>query len=583
METPFPRMRTYLYILLAVLFLGTMAIMLAEGLPLFDAFYFVVVTIATVGYGDIVPTSIYGKAVAVFLILAGVGTFIAIFSEVLSFRDKIRELPAVFSNDHLIICGLHETTDSLVQQFRREKTRTVVIGGKNGAFAAEHIPGPGTVMLSGDPKDPAVLSFAQLERARALLALTDSDGLNAEIALSAMKILEKRKGKPLPCILQISNPGLWKMIREQALTPGTSSAVRLDFYNGPALGAQVLIDTYFTPKLPAWSAKPSLLIVVGAGRLGEKIITRASREWFENGIPSSVLHIVLIDVHADAVKARLLSTSPHLKNAVNIHALPWDVQSPEFQAPGVLKEFESFSYALAFICLPDDSAGLTAALILSHHLIEMKAEIHVRIDHNPGLARLVQERPPETIQIIPFNSLSIASRSDLVLGGIREILARAIHDQYLATLSLHEPVQVDSAAVPWDYLPERFKESNRLQAEGILEKVRAIGCDIVPMTDWTATGFAFTPDEIEHLAEMEHVRWMDAMKKQGFSFGPVKDSEGKTHPAMIPYAELPEPEKEKDRDTVRMIPRYLALIDFQVYRLQKNRAQGRGDPLPPHH
>jgi hypothetical protein len=274
----------------------------------------------------------------------------------------------------------------------------------------------------------------------------------------------------------------------------------------------------------------------------------------------------LIDFHADTIKNRLYATYPHLKDAVAIHAIPIDVRSAEFQSAGFLHDRGSFSASLAFICLNDATAGLTAALALSHHLSGLEAQILVRMDHNPGLARLVEERPRGTVQIIPFNSLSLAAQPDLVLGGIREILARAIHDQYLATVSLQEPVPVDSATVPWEDLPEQLRESNRLQAEGILEKLQAVGCDIVPMTDWTATGFPFTPDEIEHLAEMEHVRWMDAMKKQGFSFGPVKDSEGKTHPAMIPYAELPEPEKEKDRNAVRMIPHYLALIDFQVYR-----------------
>ena len=117
MERSYSRIRSYLLLLLTVLVLGTLAIMLTEGLALFDAFYFVVVTIATVGYGDITPQNIYGKAVALILILAGVGTFIAIFAEIISVWDKIREIPVLFYRDHVIICGMHETTKALVQQF----------------------------------------------------------------------------------------------------------------------------------------------------------------------------------------------------------------------------------------------------------------------------------------------------------------------------------------------------------------------------------------------------------------------------------------------------------------------------------
>ncbi|MDD1708752.1 MAG: potassium channel family protein [Methanoregulaceae archaeon] len=75
------RMQSYLLILFTVLVLGTIAIMEVEGLSPFDAFYFVVVTIATVGYGDISPSDIYGKAITIIIIIAGVGTFVAVFAD----------------------------------------------------------------------------------------------------------------------------------------------------------------------------------------------------------------------------------------------------------------------------------------------------------------------------------------------------------------------------------------------------------------------------------------------------------------------------------------------------------------------
>lgn len=497
---------------------------------------------------------------------------------VIYFRDKIRQIPLVFCRDHVIICGVHETAEVLVQQFRREKTKTVVIGAlQQGSIEAENVRRYSTVMLDGDPKDTALLSLARVKRAKALLALTESDGMNAEIALSTMNLLEKRKGNPLPCILQISNPGLWKIIREKALSPNDWKTLRLDFYNGPALGARVLLKTYFTPFMDTLSTTPSLFIVVGAGRLGESIIVRASREWFERNPFSVNLEILLVDLNAVAIRDRLLATYPHLSDRVTIHPFAIGVHSAEFQSARFLKERAAVSYVLAFVCLNDDTAGLTAALTLSHLLIGIPSKILVRMDHNPGLARLVESNETGAVQIIPFNSLSIAARSDLVLGGVIEVLARAIHDQYLAMMqSSQKPAASTPAAVVWDDLPERLKDANRRQAEHILDKLRSVGCDVVPMTDWLATGFLFTPGEIEYLAEMEHIRWMDTMREQGFSFGSIRNEEEKTHPSMIPFHDLPEHEKEKDREAVRMIPHYLALIDLQIYR-PDGMIRGEGD------
>jgi hypothetical protein len=75
------RMQAYLLLLSAVLVIGTVSMMAGEGLAPFDAFYFIVVTIATVGYGDITPSSMYGKALAIILIIAGVGTFVAVIAD----------------------------------------------------------------------------------------------------------------------------------------------------------------------------------------------------------------------------------------------------------------------------------------------------------------------------------------------------------------------------------------------------------------------------------------------------------------------------------------------------------------------
>jgi hypothetical protein len=52
-------------------------------------------------------------------------------------------------------------------------------------------------------------------------------------------------------------------------------------------------------------------------------------------------------------------------------------------------------------------------------------------------------------------------------------------------------------------------------------------------------------------------------------YGSQRDDAQKIHPSLVPYGELSEPEKEKDRDTIRQIPEILSLIDFQVYRQPK--------------
>ena len=72
------RLKIYLIIFLAIMVLGSAGFMLSEHLPLADALYFSIVTVATVGYGDIAPTTAIGKILAILMIFAGTGTFLGV-------------------------------------------------------------------------------------------------------------------------------------------------------------------------------------------------------------------------------------------------------------------------------------------------------------------------------------------------------------------------------------------------------------------------------------------------------------------------------------------------------------------------
>ncbi|WP_083553141.1 potassium channel family protein [Syntrophotalea acetylenivorans] len=74
------RLFIYLAIFILVMLIGTFGFSLIEKLSLIDAAYFTMVTIATVGYGDISPATATGKGLAIFLIFAGVGTFVSLLA-----------------------------------------------------------------------------------------------------------------------------------------------------------------------------------------------------------------------------------------------------------------------------------------------------------------------------------------------------------------------------------------------------------------------------------------------------------------------------------------------------------------------
>ena len=148
---------------------------------------------------------------------------------------------------------------------------------------------------------------------------------------------------------------------------------------------------------------------------------------------------------------------------------------------------------------------------------------------------------------------------------IRETIARAVQDLYRQNQADRKPPD-DPAMVEWDQLREDLKESNRQQADHFLELLRRIGCLAHPVTDREIVIMAFTEDEIEFMAELEHERWNQERTKEGWTLGPERDLEKKISPHLVPWSKLPDDIREYDRETVRGIPQLLAQIGLEIRR-----------------
>jgi hypothetical protein len=148
-------------------------------------------------------------------------------------------------------------------------------------------------------------------------------------------------------------------------------------------------------------------------------------------------------------------------------------------------------------------------------------------------------------------------------------LAPEIHELYRHDRR-NELAKQNKAMADWGALPASLQGSNRDQAHHILEKLKAIGCQVVP-ADGDAPGeFAFTKEEVELLAEIEHGRWNVERLLDGWRYGEVKDVDRKISPYLVSWPELTEEVKKWDRDAVEAIPGLLAKVALQITRGTKN-------------
>lgn len=68
----------------------------------------------------------------------------------------------------------------------------------------------------------------------------------------------------------------------------------------------------------------------------------------------------------------------------------------------------------------------------------------------------------------------------------------------------------------------------------------------------------------EKIAENVHEVWAQSRMAGGWTYGPVRDDSKKQHPCLVPYDELPEIEKEYDRNTSQETLKVIIKLGFKI-------------------
>jgi len=183
-------------VILILLFAGTAGYHLIEGWPLFDALYMTVITITTVGYGEIHQLSKQGRIFTVFLIMSGFGgmgyvlgsivqTFIAGQIRMALGRRKLEKKVKKLKN-HYILCGYGRIGSFIAREFAVENIPFVVV--EKDLDRIKVIEEDGFPYVEGDATDDEILISAGVERAKCLVAATGSDADNLYITLSTRSL-----------------------------------------------------------------------------------------------------------------------------------------------------------------------------------------------------------------------------------------------------------------------------------------------------------------------------------------------------------------------------------------------------------
>ena len=182
-----------------LVFIGSTAIYLFENPAnggqvnnLFDAFYWAIVTVATVGYGDITPQTSGGRIIAMALILVGLGVLSFLISIIVAaFNEEMDELRESSTyaelnrlDSFIIICGFGRVGQHIARQLDKDRLSFVIIDTKDvNVLKAKRL---GYFVIHEDASKNGVIQNAGINKgASAIICTTGDDVINVYITLTS--------------------------------------------------------------------------------------------------------------------------------------------------------------------------------------------------------------------------------------------------------------------------------------------------------------------------------------------------------------------------------------------------------------
>jgi voltage-gated potassium channel len=208
-----------------------------------DSFYMTFITIATIGYGEVVDLSQHpmGRLFTVFISVVGIGTLSYLFSTLLallmdsdlnaSLRKKRMEKLISHMNGHYVVCGIGRVGSNVATELIKTKRAFVVIERDRTALDNWLSHHPETLYLHDDAADDDALQRAGVAHATGVFAVTGDDSHNLMVALSVKMIHPKAR-----VVVRLHDIGNTKKARRA----GADEIVSPDFTGGMRIASAMV-------------------------------------------------------------------------------------------------------------------------------------------------------------------------------------------------------------------------------------------------------------------------------------------------------------------------------------------------------
>ncbi|MBD5476479.1 MAG: hypothetical protein HDR17_10965 [Lachnospiraceae bacterium] len=491
-------------ILLTILYCSESANSDATIRTLGDAFWYSLVTLTTVGYGDLIPVTPLGHAVGMVFLLLSAGIMVTLLGAVVSFITS-EGLPFLMlglqrHKNWYYFADCEVESNTLAANIYKEDSNALIIYGEKRSSQRE-LPDYPCIYVSASPDRIVAKKENTGTKCKVFLMKENDIGVNSR-AVNLHKL-------PVEVYARTSN-GQDKL------------SGNINFFHSDECCARQY-----------WRSKPlcgheNTIVLIGFGNYGQSILERA----ILTNIISIEQHVAY---HIFGNAGEFLAIHYRLGELFSLNEVSLTRDSLIFHDEAWVENRSLLEQAdRIIICEDDEQAGWSIFWSLNKYY-RVPGRIDLRSSRKaPGISYFGANEDIYTPRQIIRTDLNKAAVM------INELFRRSVS---YPTLS-------------WNELDDFHRQSKIAAADHLLMKTRVLLNDET-ITELTAsavkkaydtyrkTGYLETARE--KYRKLDHIRWLRFYIFYNWSYGPDRDDEAKQHPMLCPYEELT-PEQRKERD-----------------------------------
>ena len=499
--------RLWLYVLSGLAVYGLLLIILvfaekdqpqAEIRGFWDALWYSLVTLTTVGYGDLYPVSPLGRAVGLVFLLLSVGLLASALGTAASFmRDRLfprLRMERLRGKRCFIFSEANEAGTALAEDLQRKDAQAAIVFCNCGKQDAESAPlnARRVLRFAGDAAAFTQRVGHAAEKTVFLMGESAAENYKAAAALTG-------NVDALYC-----------------RAPETAGLPEVHFFEDAVCAARAY-----------WLRHPlgdeeTRIVLVGDGRLARGLLNQSVLMNCRLPFKATAVHLFgdwreYRLCHPALARVFAADERDAARDALVFHTGAWQ------EDPELLEQ----AHRIIFCA---DSPEKNAE------------EISLLLRCFPVTGRVYGAAEALPAPAVAFGDLREICTAEIVMRSALDAQAQALHALYCRRTG---------ETVSWESLSPFLKASNRAAADHLLTKLRLLlpdkaVTDITPEIRLEAAARWEAMADREPCRRNEHERWLRLYLLYNWRQGPEKDAARRTHPCIVPYEELSQAEREKD-------------------------------------